>query len=122
MPICVPLRLPGFGYDLDELARAFAHKHKAIVVCNPSNSKGKVFIREELFEILHLAEKHDAFVITDEPYEHIVFAPHEHVYFAALPGAFARTITCNSLFKTYSITGWRLGDVQAAPPVIAQAC
>ena len=60
-------------------------------------------------------------MITDEPYEHIVYAPHEHVYFAALPGAFERTITCNSLSKTYSITGWRLGYVQAAPQVIAQA-
>jgi aminotransferase len=90
-------------------------------VCNPSNPTGKVFTREELLEILRLAEEHDAFVITDEPYEHIVFAPHEHVYFAALPGAFERTITCNSLSKTYSITGWRLGYVQAAPQVIAQA-
>ena len=57
----------------------------------------------------------------DEPYEHIVFAPHEHVHAAALPGAFARTITCNSLSKTYSITGWRLGYVLAAPEIIAQA-
>jgi aminotransferase len=60
-------------------------------------------------------------VITDEPYEHIVYAPHEHVYFAALPGAFERTITCNSLSKTYSITGWRIGYVQAAPEVVIQA-
>ena len=120
-PIYVPLRPPGFGYDSDELARAFAQRPKAIVVCNPSNPTGKVFTREELLEILRLAEEHDAFVITDEPYEHIVFAPHEHFYFAALPGAFERTITCNSLSKTYSITGWRLGYVQAAPQVIAQA-
>jgi aminotransferase len=120
-PIYVALRPPGFGYDPDELAQAFAQKPKAIVVCNPSNPTGKVFTREELMEILRLAEKYDAFVITDEPYEHIVFAPHEHVYFAALPGAFERTITCNSLSKTYSITGWRLGYVQAAPQVIAQA-
>ncbi len=60
-------------------------------------------------------------MISDEPHEHIVFAPHEHVYFAALPGAFERTITSNSLFKTYSITGWRLGYVQAVLLVIAQA-
>jgi aspartate/methionine/tyrosine aminotransferase len=90
-------------------------------VCNPSNPTGKVFTRAELMEILELAEKYDAFVITDEPYEHIIYAPHEHVHFAALPGAFERTITCNSLSKTYSITGWRLGYVQAAPEVIAQA-
>ena len=120
-PIYVPLRPPGFGFDPAELARAFAQKPKAIVVCNPSNPTGKVFARDELMEILRLAEQYDAFVITDEPYEHIVYAPHEHVYFAALPGAFERTITCNSLSKTYSITGWRLGYVQAAPQVIAQA-
>ncbi len=120
-PIYVPLHPPGFGFDLADLEKAFEQKPKAIVVCNPSNPTGKVFTRAELMEILRLAEKHDVFVITDEPYEHIVYAPHEHVHFAALPGAFDRTITCNSLSKTYSITGWRLGYVQAAPEVIAQA-
>ncbi|MEZ0387570.1 MAG: pyridoxal phosphate-dependent aminotransferase [Verrucomicrobium sp.] len=120
-PTFVPLRPPTFDFVLEELERAFAQKPKAIIVCNPSNPTGKVFTREELLTILRLAEEHDAFVITDEPYEHIVYAPHEHVYFAALPGAFERTITCNSLSKTYSITGWRLGYVQAAPAVIAQA-
>ncbi len=120
-PIYVPLHPPGFGFDSADLEKAFAQKPKAIVVCNPSNPTGKVFTRSELMEILALAEKNDAFVITDEPYEHIVYAPHEHIHFAALPGAFARTITCNSLSKTYSITGWRLGYVQAAPEVIAQA-
>jgi len=112
-PIYVPLRLPDFHFDPDELARAFAQKPKAIVVCNPSNPTGKVFTRTELLEILRLAELHDTFVITDEPYEHIVFEP--------LPGAAERTITCNSLSKTYSITGWRLGYVHASPAVIAQA-
>ncbi len=120
-PIYVPLHAPHFTFDPDELARAFAERPKAIVVCNPSNPTGKVFTREELLVILRLAEQHDAFVITDEPYEHIVYAPHEHVAFASLPGAFDRTITCNSLSKTYAITGWRLGYVQAAPAVIAQA-
>ena len=120
-PIFVPLRAPHFGFDPDELAKAFEQKPKAIIVCNPSNPTGKVFTRAELLEILRLAEKHDAYVITDEPYEHIVYAPHQHVHFAALPGAFERTITCNSLSKTYSITGWRLGYVQAAPHMIAQA-
>ncbi len=120
-PIYVPLRAPDFQFDPDELAKAFAQKPKAIIVCNPSNPCGKVFTQEELMTILRLAEEHDAFVITDEPYEHIVYAPNTHVHFAALPGAFDRTITCNSLSKTYSITGWRLGYVQAAPHVIAQA-
>ena len=120
-PIYVPLHAPDFHFDVAELSRAFAEKPKAIIVCNPSNPTGKVFSRAELLAILELAERYDAFVITDEPYEHIVYTPHEHVYFAALPGAFERTITCNSLSKTYSITGWRLGYVQAAPEVIAQA-
>jgi aminotransferase len=120
-PLYVPLHPPHFGYDPADLRKAFAQKPKAIVVCNPSNPTGKVFTRAELMEILSLAEEHDAFVITDEPYEHIIYQPHEHIHFAALPGAFERTITCNSLSKTYSITGWRLGYVQAAPQVIAQA-
>lgn len=120
-PIYVPLRPPDFAFDPEELVRAFALGAKAIVVCNPSNPCGKVFSRAELLEILELAERHDAFVITDEPYEHIIYAPHEHVHFAALPGAFERTITCNSLSKTYSITGWRLGYVQASAKVIQQA-
>lgn len=120
VPTYVTLHAPDFRFDSAELARAMEGA-KAIVVCNPSNPTGKVFTRTELLEILALAEKHDAFVITDEPYEHIVYAPHEHIHFAALPGAFERTITCNSLSKTYSITGWRLGYVQAASEVILQA-
>lgn len=120
-PIYVPLHPPDFRYDSAALRAAFAQKPKAIIVCNPSNPTGKVFTREELLEIGALAEEADAFVITDEPYEHLVFAPRKHVSMAALPGMFERTITCNSLSKTYSITGWRLGYVQAAPAVIRQA-
>jgi aminotransferase len=120
-PIYVPLHPPGFGFDEDDLARAFAQRPKAIVLCNPSNPSGKVFTRDELLTILRYAEQYDAWVITDEPYEHIVYAPHAHVHFHTLPGAFERTITCNSLSKTYSITGWRLGYVHAPASVIAQA-
>ncbi|CAN5738576.1 aminotransferase class I/II-fold pyridoxal phosphate-dependent enzyme [soil metagenome] len=120
-PIYVPLRPPHFNFSQSELAEAFQQKPKAIIVCNPSNPCGKVFTREELLYIGAMAKKHDTFIITDEVYEHIVFAPHKHTAVATLPGLFDRTITCNSLSKTYSITGWRLGYVQAAPPVIAQA-
>lgn len=120
-PIYVPLRPPDFGFDRGELARAFEQGPKAIVVCNPSNPTGKVFTREELLEIAALAERYDTYVITDEVYEHIVHAPHRHVYFAALPGMAERTLVTHSLSKTYSITGWRLGYVQAAPEVIAEA-
>ncbi|WP_396213220.1 pyridoxal phosphate-dependent aminotransferase [Gemmatimonas sp.] len=120
-PIYVPLHPPGFGFDEDDLAKAFAQRPKAIVICNPSNPSGKVFTRDELMTILKYAEQYDTWVITDEPYEHIIYAPNEHVYFNTLPGAFERTITCNSLSKTYSITGWRLGYVHATASVINQA-
>ena len=120
-PIYVPLHPPHFNFDEEVLAAAFAQRPKAIVLCNPSNPSGKVFTREELMIILKYAQQYDSWVITDEPYEHIIYAPHQHVYFNALPGAFERTITCNSLSKTYSITGWRLGYVHAPASVIGQA-
>ena len=117
-PIYVPLRPPDFAFDPAELRRAFEQKPKALILCNPSNPAGKVFTRDELMQIARLAEEFDAFVITDEVYEHIVYAPHRHVYFSALPGMFERTVSCSSLSKTYSITGWRLGYVVAAPAFI----
>lgn len=119
--IWVSLRPPDFAFDPDELERAFAQGAKAIILCNPGNPTGKVFTRAELEFIVQLAEKYDAFIITDEPYEHMVYAPHEHTYVHALPGAFDRTIVCNSLSKTYSITGWRIGYVQASANVIRGA-
>ncbi len=118
-PIYVPLRPPTFRFDDKDLVAAFAQKPKAIILCNPSNPSGRVFTRPELELIAKLAAQADAFVITDEVYEHIVFAPHRHTYFASLPGMQERTITCGSLSKTYSITGWRLGYVIAAPDIIA---
>ncbi|WP_296324737.1 pyridoxal phosphate-dependent aminotransferase [Treponema sp. UBA3813] len=112
-PIYVPLIPPTFRFDAAVLEDAFRQKPKAIIVCNPSNPCGKVFTREELTIIADLAKKYDTFVITDEVYEHILYKPHEHTYMASLPGMKERTITCNSLSKTYSITGWRLGYTQA---------
>lgn len=120
-PIHVPLRPPHFDFDPGDLRRAFAQQPKAIILCNPSNPSGKVFTREELLFIAQLAEEHDTFVLTDEVYEHIVYAPHRHTYFASLPRMFDRTISCSSLSKTYSITGWRLGYIIAAPEVINSA-
>ena len=120
-PIYVPLHPPAFGFDRDELRRAFAQKPRAIVICNPSNPCGKVFTEEELTFIGELAREAGAYLITDEVYEHIVYAPHRHVYTAALPGLWDRTITVGSLSKTYAITGWRLGYVIAPAAVIAQA-
>lgn len=118
-PIYVPLKPPAFTFDAEELENAIKQKGvKALILCNPSNPCGKVFTREELLIIADLAKKYDIYVITDEVYEHIIYKPYEHVYMATLPGMRERTITCNSLSKTYSITGWRLGYV-IAPPEIA---
>ena len=120
-PIYIPLHPPEFSFNPDELETAFRQGAKALILCNPSNPCGKVFTREELTLIADLAEKYDAYVITDEVYEHIVYAPNQHVYFASLPGMRKRTICCSSLSKTYSITGWRLGYIIAPPEIIEVA-
>ena len=120
-PIYVPLTPPDFRFDPNVLEDAFRQHPKALVLCNPSNPCGKVFTREELETIAALAAKYDVYVITDEVYEHIVYAPHRHAYFAALPGMWERTISCSSLSKTYSITGWRLGYIIAPPEIIDRA-
>jgi len=108
-PIYVPLVPPAFNFDPNVLEDAFKTGAKALILCNPSNPCGKVFTYEELKIIADLAEKYDAYVITDEVYEHIVYEPNKHIYFSSLPGMEKRTISCSSLSKTYSITGWRLG-------------
>ena len=108
-PVYVPLHPPEFNFDPAELEQAFQQHPKTLILCSPSNPCGKVFTKEELLFIADLAQKYDTYVITDEVYEHIVYAPHKHVYFASLPGMWERTISCSSLSKTYSITGWRLG-------------
>ncbi len=117
-PIYVPLNPPAFTFDADVLEAAFRQHPKALILCNPSNPCGKVFTRDELLIIAEFAKKYDTFVITDEVYEHIIYAPHTHTYMASLPGMWERTISCSSLSKTYSITGWRLGYVIAPPEII----
>ena len=117
-PIYVPLIPPEFTFDRAQLEDAFKQGAKALILCNPSNPIGKVFTEEELLFIAQLAVKYDAFVITDEVYEHIVYEPNRHIYFASLPDMFERTISCSSLSKTYSITGWRLGYVIGPKNVI----
>lgn len=119
-PIYVPLHPPVFNFDEEELENAFQQNPKALILCNPSNPCGKVFSKEELEYIASLAVKYDTYVITDEVYEHIVYAPYKHTYFASLPGMFERTISCSSLSKTYSITGWRLGYCIAPENIIEQ--
>lgn len=120
-PIYVPLNPPTFTFDPEVLEDAFRQHPKALVLCNPSNPCGRVFTREELQVIADLAEKYDTYVITDEVYEHILYAPHQHTYFATLPGMWERTISCSSLSKTYSITGWRLGYIIAPEEIIDRA-
>lgn len=120
-PIYIPLVPPDYHFDLSLIEEGFRSGAKAIIVCNPSNPCGKVFTREELTAIGALAVEYDAYVVTDEVYEHIIFAPYEHVYMSGLPGMFDHTITCNSLSKTYSITGWRLGYIIGPAEVVEAA-
>lgn len=117
-PIFVPLVPPVFNYDANVLEDAFRQGAKAILICNPSNPSGKVFTRAELEQIAALAVKYDTYVIMDEVYEHIVYAPHKHIYMNSLPGMWERTVSCSSLSKTYSVTGWRLGYAIAPKPLM----
>ncbi len=117
-PVYVELRQPDWTFDREELEAAFDRDPKALILCNPSNPCGKVFTRDELMFIAKLAEEHDTYVITDEVYEHIVYRPNVHTYFASLPGMRERTISCSSLSKTYSVTGWRVGYVISTPEII----
>lgn len=108
-PIFVPLVPPTFNFDADVLENAFKQGAKAILVCNPSNPSGKVFTYDELKVISDLCIKYDVYAIMDEVYEHIIYEGHKHTYMNSLPGMWERTVSCSSLSKTYSITGWRLG-------------
>lgn len=120
-PIYIPLVPPEYTFDLGLIEKGFQDGAKAIIICNPSNPCGKVFSREELMQIGELALRYDAFVVTDEVYEHMVYAPYRHTCMASLPGMYDHTITCNSLSKTYSITGWRLGYLIGPEEVIEAA-
>jgi aminotransferase len=108
-PRYVTLRPPDWTYRPEELAAAFNERTKAIVINTPNNPTGKVFTREELAEIAGLCRKWDTFAVTDEIYEHILYDGAEHVSLATLPGMAERTVTINSISKTYSVTGWRVG-------------
>lgn len=120
-PIYIPLVPPNYDFDINLIEEGFKQGAKAIIICNPSNPCGKVFSREELMSIGELAIKYDAFVITDEVYEHMVYKPLKHTPMASLPGMYEHTITCNSLSKTYSITGWRLGYLIGPKEVVEGA-
>lgn len=108
-PIYVPLVPPAFNFDPAVLEDAFKQNPKAILICNPSNPSGKVFTEAELKFIADLCIKYDVYAIMDEVYEHIIYEGHKHTYMNSIPGMWERTVSCSSLSKTYSITGWRLG-------------
>jgi len=120
-PVFIPLVPPEYNFDLQLMEDGFKAGAKALILCNPSNPCGKVFTYEELQAIAELAIRYDAFVVTNEVYEHMVYAPHRHIAMASLPGMYERTITCNSLSKTYSVTGWRLGYIIGCPEVVEAA-
>ena len=117
-PIYVPLIPPTFEFDKQQLREAFEQGAKALILCNPSNPCGKVFTKTELEYISQLAIEFDTYIITDEVYEHMVYAPHQHLYLASFANMQERTICCSSLSKTYSITGWRLGYIIADKRII----
>ena len=116
IPRYVTLHEPDWRIDADELRAAFGPRTRAIILNSPHNPTGKVFTRDELELIAGLAQEHDALVLTDDIYEHIVYTG-EHVPMATLPGMAERTVAVNSLSKTYSVTGWRVGWVIAAAPL-----
>ncbi len=114
-PRFVPLRPPDWTFDPEELRAPFSERSKAMIICNPGNPTGNVFTREQLSTIAELCKEFDALAITDEIYEHILYDGAEHVSMASLDGMRDRTVTINSLSKTYSVTGWRVGYVIAPP-------
>ena len=117
-PVFVPLVPPTFQFDPERLEDAFRQHPKAILICNPSNPSGKVFTYDELRLIAELCIRYDVYCIMDEVYEHIVYDGHKHTYMNSLPGMWERTVSCSSLSKTYSVTGWRLGYAIAPQPIM----
>lgn len=119
--VYIPLVPPSYKFDINLVEEGFKQGAKAIVICNPSNPCGKVFTTDELTAIGELVVKYDAYAITDEVYEHMVYAPNKHVPMAKLPGLREHVITCNSLSKSYSISGWRLGYLVGPESFITEA-
>ncbi len=108
---------PDWRIDFAQLEAAFSERTRAIIVNTPNNPTGRVFAREELQGIADLCRQHDAYVVTDEVYEHIVYGDARHVPMATLPGMRDHTITISGASKTFAITGWRVGTVLAHPHI-----
>lgn len=117
-PVFIPLVPPEFDFDPVQLENAFKQGAKAILICNPSNPSGKVFTLEELTFIADLCKKYDTYAIMDEVYEHIIYEGYHHIYMNSIPGMWERTVSCSSLSKTYSVTGWRIGYAIACPEIM----
>jgi len=115
--VTVPLRWPDFQRDLDELRAAVTDRTRVILVNDPHNPTGAVFTRELQDEVIRLADRHDAVIVTDEVYEHLVFDG-AHVPIATLPGAWGRTLTISSGGKTFSTTGWKIGWIAGPADLI----
>lgn len=117
IPRYVTLYPPTWSYHYEELAGAFSDRTKAIIINTPHNPTGKVFSAEEMQQIAELCQTYDVYAITDEIYEHILYEGAKHISLASLPGMWERTITINSISKTYAVTGWRVGWAIAPPKV-----
>ncbi len=118
VPIYVPLHPPAWTFDVDELRAAFTKKTRALILNTPQNPTGRVFTRRELTLIAALCIEHDVTVISDEVYEHLIFASAQHIPIATLPGMFERTVTVSSAGKLFSATGWKVGWVYGHPDLI----
>ena len=118
IPVCVPLHPPTWSFDADELRSAFSKKTRALILNTPQNPSGRVFTRQELTVIAELCIEYDVTVIADEVYEHLIFAPAQHIPIATLPGMFERTVTVSSAGKLFSMTGWKIGWVYGSPDLV----
>ncbi len=122
VPIYVPLVPPDLHFDPERARGRVPPAPQGASSCaTPRTPAARCSRARSLRSSRRLAEKYDTYVITDEVYEHIVYAPHKHTYFATLPDMWERTLSCSSLSKTYSITGWRLGYIIAPPEIIDRA-
>ncbi len=117
VPRFIRLRAPDWRFDPHELAAAFNERTRAVILNTPNNPTGKVFTREELEIIADLVKRSNAYVLTDEIYQFLVYDGCRHISIATLPGMRERTITINGMSKTYSVTGWRVGYAIAPPEV-----
>ncbi len=121
IPVPVTLHAPDFTIDRQELLKAISPKTKMLIINNPHNPTGKVWSREELLDIAEVSQKHDLYVMSDEPYEFLLFDGAKHIPMATLDGMYERTITISSAAKTFGMTGWKIGWL-CANEKVTNAC